>query len=106
MAQEGGDLQPLEKKLTVECFRCCKLGHYGYECPALNHEANCTKKMKEEEEDMVLVAQSPSNVIKRSDKDAWFLDSGCSNHMYNDQSYFSELDLDFTTTVKLGNISR
>ena len=27
-------------KATVECFKCHKLGHFQYECPSLNREAN------------------------------------------------------------------
>ncbi|RVW83247.1 hypothetical protein CK203_039677 [Vitis vinifera] len=36
-------------------------------------------------------------------EDAWFLDSGCSNHMCNDQTMFNELDEKFRHSVKLGN---
>ena len=35
--------------------------------------------------------------------DAWFLDSGCSNHMCGDRTLFSELDEKFWYSVKLGN---
>ena len=34
---------------------------------------------------------------------AWFLDSGCSNHMCGDRTLFSELDKKFRHLVKLGN---
>lgn len=37
---------------------------------------------------------------------AWFLDSGCSNHMSGDESWFTTLDKEVHTTVKLGNNTR
>eukprot|EP00257_Ricinus_communis_P028207 XP_025015621.1 uncharacterized protein LOC112536924 [Ricinus communis] len=38
--------------------------------------------------------------------DAWFLDSGYSNHMCEDRKWFSRLDTTFNTSVKLGNNTR
>jgi len=37
------------------------------------------------------------------DNGIWFLDSGCSNHMTENKSWFIELDEDFRHTVRLGN---
>jgi hypothetical protein len=43
---------------------------------------------------------------KESDKEeAWFLDSGCSNHMCGTKEVFYDLDENFSETVKLGNNS-
>lgn len=36
----------------------------------------------------------------------WFLDSGCSNHMSGDESWFTTLDKVVHTYVKLGNNTR
>ena len=36
----------------------------------------------------------------------WFLDSGCSNHMTGDKTWFVELDESFKHTVRLGNSSK
>ena len=33
----------------------------------------------------------------------WFLDSGCSNHMSGDQTWFLDMDTTVTSSVKLGN---
>jgi hypothetical protein len=38
--------------------------------------------------------------------DAWFLDSGCSNHMCGNRGMFTNLDESFVHLVKLGNNSR
>ena len=39
-------------------------------------------------------------------KDAWFLDSGCSNHMCGDRTMFSEIDDNFRQLVRLGHSTR
>lgn len=36
-------------------------------------------------------------------EEVWFLDSGCSNHMCGDKSWFSTFDEEFRHSVKLGN---
>nr|GEY17382.1 hypothetical protein [Tanacetum cinerariifolium] len=54
----------------------------------------------EEEREMLLMAYT-SEVMKRGD--GWFLDSGCSNHISGDRSWFITLDQNHSTTVKLGN---
>ncbi|KAG6530153.1 hypothetical protein ZIOFF_012375 [Zingiber officinale] len=38
-------------------------------------------------------------------EDVWFLDSGCSNHMCAHKEWFSDLDEEFRTSMKLGNNS-
>ncbi|KAL0416653.1 UNVERIFIED_CONTAM: Retrovirus-related Pol polyprotein from transposon TNT 1-94 [Sesamum latifolium] len=81
-------------KETVEYYRCHKLGHFQYECSvtdvinlgifnmnALNTEANYAEFGKEDE--MLLMAYAKLNGARK--EDAWFLDSGCSNHMCGDQ---------------------
>ena len=35
----------------------------------------------------------------------WFLDSGCSNHMFGKKNMFFDLDSNFRESVKLGNDS-
>ncbi|CAL2236259.1 unnamed protein product [Prunus armeniaca] len=35
-------------KATVECYRCHQLGHFQYECPSGNKEANYAKLDEEE----------------------------------------------------------
>ena len=89
-------------KATVECYKCHELGHFQYECPSWNKEANFTELEKEEE--MLLMSYVEMHEAKR--KYAWFLDSGCSNHMCGDRAIFSRLDESFKHSVKLGNNTR
>ncbi|TXG58187.1 hypothetical protein EZV62_016016 [Acer yangbiense] len=69
-------------KTTVECYRCHKLGHFQYECPTLNKEANYAELDEEEE----ILLMSHVKLHKARCEDAWFLDSGCSNHMCGDKA--------------------
>ena len=39
-------------------------------------------------------------------KEVWFFDLGCSNHMMGNKEWFSDLEEDFSWTVKLGNDTR
>ena len=57
-------------KATVECYRCHQLGHFRYECPSENKEANYAEL--DEEEEMLLM--SYVELYKGKKEDAWFLD--------------------------------
>ncbi|KAA8540036.1 hypothetical protein F0562_026728 [Nyssa sinensis] len=89
-------------KAMVECFKCHNLGHFQYECPQWNKEANYTEVSEEDE--MLLMSYVESHEVKRND--AWFLDSGCSNHMCGNRGMFINLDESFLHSVRLGNNSR
>lgn len=43
--------------------------------------------------------------MKRARFTEWFIDSGCSNHMSGSEEIFSELNKNFSYSVKLGNDS-
>lgn len=86
-------------KATIECYNCHKLGHFAYECPDGSNGANYAEL--EEKEEVLLMAYIEFCGTKRSD--AWFVDSGCSNHMCGESNMFSSLDTTFTHNVKLGN---
>ncbi|CAL2237915.1 unnamed protein product [Prunus armeniaca] len=64
-------------KAEVECFKCHNLGHFQYDCPKWDKEANYTEV--NEEDEMLLMLYAESHEVKWND--AWFLDSWCSNHM-------------------------
>jgi len=88
-------------RATIECFKCHKLGHYQYERPSLDKEVNYAEF--DEEEEILLMSHVGLPQHQTSKEDAWFLDSGCSNHMCGDKSNFNEIDESFRHVVKLGN---
>eukprot|EP00268_Persea_americana_P051130 TRINITY_DN5623_c0_g1_i2.p1 TRINITY_DN5623_c0_g1~~TRINITY_DN5623_c0_g1_i2.p1 ORF type:complete len:341 (-),score=50.50 TRINITY_DN5623_c0_g1_i2:1073-2095(-) len=78
--------QALEKarydKTKIQCFRCKKFGHFRSQCrikfPKRNSEhANYTDDVQEKE--TLLLACSSS---EEEHLDKWYLDTGCSNHMW------------------------
>jgi len=95
-------------KPLLNAYKCHKLGHFQYECLVWDKEANYAELDKEEEmnkeEEMLLMSYVEINEAKR--KDAWFLDSGCSNHMCGDKRLFCEFNEGFCHMVKLGNDTR
>ena len=58
----------------------------------------------EEDVEMAMVTQTGEKEDKR--RKAWFLDSGCSNHMSGDQELFTSLNTNFKHSVKLENDKR
>ncbi|GMJ16120.1 hypothetical protein HRI_005281200 [Hibiscus trionum] len=57
---------------------------------------------EDEEEVTLLMVCDPK---EETQKNLWYIDTGCSSHMCGDRSTFSELDETFRTTVKLGDDS-
>ena len=86
-------------KSLVECYKCHKLGHFQYECPDGNKKVNYAEL--DEHEEMLLMSYVEKNNARRDD--AWFLDSGCSNHMCGDRALFGDLNDNYRQMVKLGN---
>lgn len=89
-------------RAAINCFRCQKLGHYQFECTSLEKKANFAEF--DEEEELLLMAFS--NVSETREHGVWFLDSGCSNHMTGEKTWFVELDESFKHDVRLGNGSK
>jgi hypothetical protein len=86
----------------VECYKCHKLGHYKNECPDWEGNANFVEQ--ENEDEMLLMAHNQSN--EDHIREAWYLDSGCSNHMVGSKNCLFDFDDTFRESVKLGNDSK
>ncbi|RDX85063.1 hypothetical protein CR513_33799, partial [Mucuna pruriens] len=62
---------------AMEQSTCHKLGHFQYECLDWEKKANYAE-LKEEEELLLVVYEELHQIVQ---EEAWFLDSGYSNHM-------------------------
>lgn len=97
----GRGRQQFNKDL-IECYNCHKLGHFQYECPSWDEKANYAEF--DEHEQLLLMAHTEEGDSLK--KKAWFLDSGCSNHMCGNKEWFFDLNEDFRISVKLGDNSK
>jgi hypothetical protein len=88
-----------QSKENVECFKCHKLGHYQNECPSWEDNANYAE-FGEEEETLLMAKTDQGHEIQ---EEAWYLDSGCSNHMIGNKDWLFDFDSSFRDSVKLGN---
>ncbi|XP_074278358.1 uncharacterized protein LOC141601950 [Silene latifolia] len=84
-----------------ECHHCKKYGHFKKDC----------RQKQMESKDQAHYSSSVNNEhlfyagqAKTSSKESrWLIDSGCTSHMTNDSSIFSELDTSVQTPVRMGN---
>ncbi|GAA0142402.1 hypothetical protein LIER_03309 [Lithospermum erythrorhizon] len=53
-------------------------------------------------DDLLLMAEMDEQPAQEK-RTLWFMDSGCSNHMCNNDKMFTSLNKDFSHSVKLGN---
>jgi len=70
------------------------MGHYAFECrskrvPTNKDEAQFAQNEGSDSEEVLLMA-TVKEEEERSDE--WYLDTGCSNHMTGEKSWFSKLD--------------
>ncbi|RVW21205.1 Retrovirus-related Pol polyprotein from transposon RE1 [Vitis vinifera] len=84
----------------VKCRKCGQIGHMERICKSQQHEeAKASIEQHQEEQLFVATCFTTSN----SSSDSWLIDSGCTNHMTNDQELFKELDKTIISKVKIGN---
>jgi transposase InsO family protein len=90
-------------KENVECYRCHKLGHFQSECPTWE-EKDANYAAYDDNEEVLLMAQENTPTSARDE--AWFLDSGCSNHMIGTREWLFDFDENIRESVRLGDDSR
>ena len=94
-------------KSNVQCHYCKNIRHYAYECRKKQYDmyqqnANFIKREEtesEKKENVFIIF----NVQEESNKDVWYLDSGCSNHMSGNKEIFSSIDESMKFEVRMGN---
>lgn len=81
-------------------------GHYKSECrinlSKTHGEKSHFAENEEEEVSLLIVCYDKEEMSKNM----WDLDTGCSNHMCGDKSFFSSLDESLRDNVKFGNNSK
>ncbi|XP_060182192.1 uncharacterized protein LOC132611845 [Lycium barbarum] len=94
-------------KSKVQCYNCGKYGHYQCDCwynESENREEQA--KMVENYRDKQETLLFSSSATEENKGNEWFIDSGCSNHMYGNKELFVDLDESFKAMVRLGNNAR
>jgi hypothetical protein len=79
-------------KSSVQCHYCKKYGHYLNECRKKQYDSrqqNANFIKENQNQGSMLIA---CNVAQENEKDIWFLDSGCHNHMTGNLKMFYSLD--------------
>ncbi|KAL5774594.1 hypothetical protein ACOSP7_012151 [Xanthoceras sorbifolium] len=93
-------------KSQVQCYNCHKFEHYASECRAssskVDERSNYMEVKTEENETMLLACRDND----RDQENAWYLDTGVSNHMCGRRSMFIELDESVAGNVSFGDDSK
>jgi len=72
------------------------------------HEVKSTNYGEEEHgygEEQLFLSITKTQSLKLQEEN-WLLDSGCSNHMIDEESLFSAIDYSYKSSVRLGNEKR
>ena len=84
----------------MQCYNCEKYGHYASKCrnAAVKEEkALCAKNGDNEEPTLLMICDGGE------DQEAWFLDTGASNHMTGKNNLFISLDESFKGDISFGD---
>lgn len=83
----------------IKCKKCGNLGHVKRICKSKLEEAKV--KLEEQGDKQLFVATCLAT--SNNSSDSWLIDSGCTNHMTNDQKLFKELGKTIVSKVKIRN---
>ncbi|KAL5809730.1 hypothetical protein ACOSQ3_030421 [Xanthoceras sorbifolium] len=93
-------------KSQVQYYNCQKFGHYASECRSpsskVDERSNYTEVKTEEKETVLLACRDNDG----DQKNAWYLDTGASNHMCERRSMFVELNESVAGNVSFGDDSK
>ncbi|XP_014502993.1 uncharacterized protein LOC106763306 [Vigna radiata var. radiata] len=98
LVAEAVKRRSLAEAKAVVGLECHRLGHFQYECPDWDNKANYAEFNDEEE--ILLMAHEEQQM---QEDERWYFDSGCSNHMTRNKTWFLNLEEEHSKTVKLGN---
>ncbi|KAJ8764624.1 hypothetical protein K2173_006706 [Erythroxylum novogranatense] len=89
------------RKPDMQCRKCKRFGHAEIICKE--------KETQQQGEAQIATQQEPEQLFVAScfaskiSSDCWLVDSGCTNHMTNDEKLFKELDKSASSRVRIGN---
>ena len=85
----------------IKCRKYGQIGHVERICKSQQHKEKVNLVAQQPEEKQLFVAScfSTNNNLN----DSWLIDSGCTNHMINNQDLFKELYITAIFKVKIGN---
>ncbi|XP_033145473.1 uncharacterized protein LOC103839411 isoform X1 [Brassica rapa] len=90
-----------DHRSNKECYNCCKLGHFANQCYSKKKEMAHVSLEEDSNEDHMLFSASEAATTVM--EDVWLVDSGTTNHMTKEESYFSKLDRSIKVPIKIGN---
>ncbi|XP_077221918.1 uncharacterized protein LOC143855721 [Tasmannia lanceolata] len=80
------------------CYNCRKFGHYASDCWYKDQVEEKSNLVKEDEDVLLLSCDGDTG-----NQDAWYLDTGASNHMCGRKELFVELDESLRGQVSFGD---
>ena len=88
------------RRSDVKCEKCNKLGHHVRICKNNFQQKNVAQVASQQEEEQLFKV---TYFTSSSSSECWLMDSGCTNHMTQDQELFKELDKSQVSKVKIDN---
>ncbi|RVX16400.1 Copia protein [Vitis vinifera] len=90
---------------SVQCRSCKQFGHVEKVSKNKNdqqgkqgQQTQMAENQQQQEQLFIVTSHATSSCAK-----TWLIDSGCTNHMTPELSYFKELDKSYKSKVKIGN---